>query len=349
MKGKGFTTAYALCCTLLMLAGFFVVFFLAWQRELVQMLAGICGLVLGLIAAPIVHELGHLVVGKTQKFECVYWKAFCLQWTKKGGKLRFAFASPLRADQTQMLPKSGGNMRLRAGRYVRGGLLFGALLVGVLLLVGICTGSFFVWGMLPYAAYLFMLNALPVEYASGKTDALVYSGIKWGEDAERCMLAAMEIQGQVYEGKSFGEIEEGLYFDLPVLREDEPLFALLCDLRYRYCLDKEDFDGAGEWLNRLASIEEYLLDEEREKLSAELVYMHALQGNREGADGCGKLCEGYLASEALTPKRILAAYCQAFGKTDAVAPLQEQANSLMATEPMGVQKFENRLLNRIKA
>ncbi len=349
MKRRGFATAYALCCTLWMLAGFVAVFFFAWQRELADILASVCGLVLGLIMAPIVHELGHVILGKAQNMQCVYWKAFCIRFVRRKGKLHCSFASPLAAEQTQMLPKSGGNMARRAKWYVLGGLLFGGGFLLLVLLTGIFTGNFVVWGTLPYAAYLFLLNLLPVEYASGKTDVLVYTGIKRGADAERCMLAAMEIQGRIYEGKSFGEIEEGLYFDLPVLREDEPTFALLCDLRYRYCLDKEDFEGAGAWLNRLASVEEYLLDEEREKLSAELVYMHALQGNREGADGCGKLCEGYLASEELTPKRILAAYCQAFGKAEAVAPLKEQANSLMTSELLGVQKFEKGLLNRIKA
>ena len=95
------------------------------------------------------------------------------------------------------------------------------------------------WGMVPYAAYLFLLNLPPVEYASGKTDTLVYLGLKKGYDGEKNMLSAMEIQGQLYEGKSFAEIDETLYFDNPQLCEDEPLFAVMLDLKYRYFLEKE--------------------------------------------------------------------------------------------------------------
>ena len=65
--------------------------------------------------------------------------------------------------------------------------------------------------------YIFFLNIAPLEYASGKTDALVYRGIQRGEAAEKVMLSAMEIQGQLYEGKTFSQIDESLYFDLPQL------------------------------------------------------------------------------------------------------------------------------------
>ena len=94
--------------------------------------------------------------------------------------------------------------------------------------------NYILWGILPYTGYLFLLNVLPLEYPNGKTDIGVYVGIKKGEAAEKNMLSAMEIQGQLAEGKSFSEIDEMLYMDVPQLCEDEPMFAVMLDLRYRY-------------------------------------------------------------------------------------------------------------------
>jgi hypothetical protein len=61
---------------------------------------------------------------------------------------------------------------------------------------------YFLWGMIPYAVYLELLNFLPFEYASGKTDMMVYVGLRSGADVETVMVSAMEIQGQLYEGKT---------------------------------------------------------------------------------------------------------------------------------------------------
>ena len=79
----------------------------------------------------------------------------------------------------------------------------------------------------------------------------------------------MEIQGQLYEGKSFAEIDEGLYFNQPQLCEDEPLFAVMLDLRYRYYLEKGDMDNAAACLNRLVGLLDYMPYAEAEKIAAE--------------------------------------------------------------------------------
>ena len=86
---------------------------------------------------------------------------------------------------------------------------------------------------------------------------LVYQGIKAGRDAERCMISVMEIQGQLYEGKSFSEIDEKYYFELPQLCEDEPLYSAILDLRYRFYLEKGLFEKAADCLNRLALNQDY--------------------------------------------------------------------------------------------
>lgn len=344
---------YAVICLIAMLAGWGLVFWRAWEAGNASLIAALLGLTLSLFLAPFLHELGHILFAKRANMQVVYSKFFCFELSRSRAKTRFRIVSPFGAEQTQAVPKSGGNMQNRTKKYVLGGLIFSGVflvcLVATAVLLSIFVRPFFVaFGFLPYTAYLFVLNVLPLEYGSGKTDALVYRGLKKGYDAEKTMLAAMEIQGNLYEGKRFAEIDEKLFFELPQLPEDEPLYAVILDLRYRYFLDKGEEQQAADCLNRLAKSQEYLSFSERERLAAELVYMHALRGDLERAEACGKYCKEYLQSENVSAKRILAAFSAAFGKTEAVTDLIEQALTLLRFEEIkGVEKWEQTLLSRI--
>lgn len=350
---KRLATIYAIFCTLLLVAGFLLVFYFAWEKGTTQIAECLAGLIASLIFAPIIHELGHVCMGFIAKMDYVYVKCFCFKFYVKNGKKRFAFASPFTADQTQMLPKTGGNMQKRATLYTLGGLVFSGIFLTLLLAGAIttaCVGvpDYTLFGLLPYTAYLFLLNLPAIEYASGKTDTAVYRGIRKGEDVEKCMLSAMEIQGQLFEGKSFLEIDEGYYFGLPQLCEDEPLYAVLLDLRYRYYLEKGEMEKAADCLNRLALNEAYLPLEEVEKVAAELVYMHALTGNIEDAEKNYEACKSFLKEENATAKRILCAYASACQNTEAAEILLQQASLLLEKENIaGVKKFEDILLSRL--
>lgn len=353
MRRKG-AALYATFCTLLLAAGFVLAFFFAWKDGSVAIGQCVVGLVLGFMISPIVHELGHILCAKASGMRIVYTKFFCFRIFIREGKTCFGFASPFAADQTQVIPKKGGDMQKRALHYTRGGLALSLALLFLVLSAALAcvyfgNANYVLWGFLPYAAYLFLLNALPLEYPSGKTDALVYKGLKKGYDAEKAMLAAMEIQGRLYAGESYAEIEETLYYDLPQLCEDEPLYAVLLDLRYRYHLEKEELEKAADCLNRLAISQAYLSDGELEKVAAELTYMHALNGDVERAEESAKLCMGYLQSEQATAKRILATYASLRGQTDGVETLLSQAKVALEREWIsGNRKFEETLIARIK-
>ena len=175
---------------------------------------------------------------------------------------------------------------------------------------------------------------------------LIIRGIKKGEPAEKNMLAAMEIQGQLYEGKSFAEIDEKLYFDLPVLCEDEPMFAVMLDLRYRYYLEKGDLQKAGETLNRLAYIQCYLSDEEREKLAVELTFMHAITDDLDNARKSAEACFELLRQDEIACKRALYYYAKKGGKVEEAEILLSQAKELLQKEEIaGVKKSEEILLS----
>ena len=350
---KGLSTAYAVMNTLLLIAGYVLVFYFAWGKGTDAMISLLVGIAEGFIAAPIFHELGHLFFAQIGKMEYVYLKAFCFRFVRKNGKVKFSFASPFAADETQVVPKCGGNMKKRTKRYVLGGLLSEGfvlfILLGVAILVTVLGGfPFVLWGMIPYFAYLFLLNVIPANYASGKTDVAVYFGIKKDEAAEKNMLAAMEIQGQLYEGKSFSEIDKSLYFNQPQLCEDEPLFAIMLDLRYRYYLETHDFEQAADQLNRLAQSQAYLFDEEVEKIVAELAYMHAINNDEEMARECEKLCASFLEQNTLSAYRIKAALAYLYGDINEAKAQKECAKQTLEQERIkGNTKFEGILLSRI--
>lgn len=244
-------------------------------------------------------------------------------------------------------------MKKRAELYTIGGLVFGGiyafiLLLFALLLQGKNIACFF-WGGFPYAAYLFLLNAVPFAYSGGKTDMLIFCGIKRELPAEKAMLCAMEIYGKLYEGKSFSEIERGLYYDFPQLAEDEPMYAVMLDLRYRYHIEKGETERAADSLNRLASASSYLSEEEFSQTAAELVYMHSLVGDKARAEESGKLAERYLREETPSASRILAAYAAFCGDGEKAKILKERAERLLSEEPCeGLRRFEKILLERIR-
>ena len=351
---RGLSTAYAILNTALLIAGYVLAFYFAWTKSAAELLSALSGMVLGFVLAPVFHEMGHLWFAQIYKMEYVYFKAFCFRFIRQNGRLKFSVASPFAADETQVIPKCGGNMKKRAARYALGGLIVEGvalvLLLGAAVLCTVLKGSPFVlWTMIPYFAYLLLLNAIPAHYASGKTDAAVYLGIKKGEEAEQNMLAAMEIQGQLFAGKSFAEIPEDLYLSQPQLCEDEPLFAVMLDLQYRYYLEKGDFDKAAEKLNRLAQTQAYLSDTEVEKIAAELTYMHAINGDKDLAKQCKQICEEYLQQNALTAHRVLAAYARLEEDFEEVKARKAQAEKLLEREYIkGNARFEKILLSRTK-
>lgn len=349
------SSLFAGLCTILLAAGFTVTFALAWKKGITAGINSLVGFFLSIALAPIFHELGHVIFAKIANMETVYVKCFCFKISVKNGKRRFSFASPFAPDQTQTIPKKGGNMQSRAGLYTLGGMIVEGItliVVVTLALLWSITGfknvAFLFWGLVPYMAYLFLFNLAPAEYPLGKTDMAIYLGIKRGGDVEKNMLSAMEIQGELYEGKSYAQIPKDLYFDTPQLREDEPLFLIMLDLRYRYFLETDDMKNATVALNRLAQLQGYLSDEEVENVAAELVYLHSIRGELDLAEESSKLCRNLLMQDTLTAKRILLAFSLASGTTDAIEPLQRQAKKAAKTERiLGVRKFEEKLISRI--
>jgi hypothetical protein len=306
------------------------------------------GLFLALLLVTPVHELGHLVFAAMAKMKTVYMKFFCFSIQKQGGRYALKLVSPFSSDETQVLPTTGDNMKKRALCYAIGGLAFSFALIIIIVVTAVVLKSNVAWGTFPYAGYIFLLNALPFEYPSGKTDALVCLGIIRDEPSEKAMVLALDIQGRVYKEKRYAELSKEL-FDFPVLREDDPLFVVCWDLKYRFALDLDDVALAVDCIKRLSQAEEYMHESERERLACELTYLHALNGDLVKANECCKYCEDFLRSETPTAKRVLATVAMQSGEKVSAEILVESGLRLLEqVEIYGERKFEEELLRRIK-
>ncbi|MBQ5926301.1 MAG: hypothetical protein IIX01_00055 [Clostridia bacterium] len=350
---RAWTKIYTAVCILAMLSGFFACFYFSWG-ETKRLVWCVAGLFLGLAFTPFFHEIGHFLAGKSQKMQLKYLKFFIFRFMERDGKIRFSFSSPFSAEETQMIPKSHENMLERAKIYTLGGLIFGGVSIlvlsaGAIVCLWLKTPVAFAFlTALPYGVYLFMLNIIPVYYAGGKTDMLVYCGLKKGKREECAMLKAMEIFGFLAEGKSFSEIDEEYYQNIPTVCEDEPIFAIVTDLKYRYYVEKGAFEKAANEINRLAGISEYLTDAQTEEVAAELTYMHLLNGDLALAEETKGFAENFLSQNTLQAKRITALYYAVKGEQEQALEEMLSAKKLLLKETLlGKRKAEEILLKRI--
>jgi len=344
---------YAWALLILAVGGMVFVVFSA-TSNIDDLVDAVVGCTISIFLVPTVHELGHVVFALANRMEIVYCKFFAFHYYRKGEKKRFGFTNPLAPEETQVLPIGSENMQKRAYRYAIGGLVFSGLLFTIVLAASVLSwalgGSAFVaFSWLPYSAYLFLLNLLPVEYPSGKTDALIAAGIRKNESVEQTMVNLMRIHGELQQGKSFAEIDESFYFSAPQIAVDEPLYVAILEARYSYYLEKEEFEKALDCLKRIRAAGEYLSKDEIYTMERNLAFLCLIGGNDTVLKEAVKNDEKYWQRNEVPIKRILAMYMSGCGDEERTAALMGQAYSLLPSVfPAGLRKHEEIMLSRIK-
>ena len=69
---KTWRTVCAVGCTLLLLVGFILIFIFAWVDGFESTILCVCGLFIGFVFAPIVHELGHIYFAQKADMAIMY-------------------------------------------------------------------------------------------------------------------------------------------------------------------------------------------------------------------------------------------------------------------------------------
>lgn len=348
-----FTKVYAWALLIVLVMRLLILFALSWSN-LDRMIEVVVGISTAIVLVPAFHELGHVLFAAINKMRIVYCKCFCMRYYVKNGKGKVGFVNPFTPDETQVLPTGGENMQSRAYAYAIGGLVSSGIIFLILaaactLLFAVGAQNYTLYAWLAYAAYIFLLNVIPTEYASGKTDALVARGISKGEAVEQTMLNVMRIQGELQTGKTYAEIEEEYYFSAPQIAENEPMYVAILDARFSYYLEKEDYEKAFDCLKRIKAAGEYLTDEEVLCLEKNLAYLCLLGGNDEVLKTAAKNDEEYWKSEDVVIKRTLALYMHKCGEEERADLLISEARELLKQSiSFGQAKHEELLLSRIK-
>lgn len=225
----------------------------------------VAGALVGGFFTALLHETGHLLVGKLNGFAFLSMTVWFFNWKRERGKIVFSLV-PIgeEAGYTEMAPKSTEDLERRFVKMTRGGLLFTLISVVIgavpfVFLGKISAAAFTIFSMfLPMGLYYFFGNALPYESGGEGNDGKVLIDIKRKSDDSKVFIAMLKIQSELFNGKTPGEIDEKYYFDVPQLPEDDMNFVRLLTARYAYYVDKGEYAEAKAVTDRLLSLEEYL-------------------------------------------------------------------------------------------
>ncbi|MBR2384419.1 MAG: M50 family metallopeptidase, partial [Clostridia bacterium] len=306
----------------------------------------------------LVHEFGHIIIGKMNGFSLISFTVWFFNWKKVNKKLKFSFVMMGdEAGYTEMLSTSVDNLSKRFRRLSLGGIFasFIMLIIGVVI---VCLISFLPYEvfcifstLLPISAYYFLGSLLPSSADGVLNDGGVALGIKKNLPSAQVIVSTLAIQCQLFSGKTPSEIEEKYYFQVPQLPEDDINFIVLLHYRYMYFLDKEDFEKASSINKRISSLMEYIPKSMQHVFKAEELYEACtFNFNEDKADELMYECDKYLnKSNTATNIRIKMAYLKYLLKEEEM--LEEFYNKgireIKKTPIKGYGAFEKKLLDKL--
>lgn len=223
-------------------AGIMVLCWFEYENELMLWLLGISA-ILSLPVCSLLHELGHMLFGGFSKIHAkINWSSI------------FVFFKP---SSCEIIPRTDKGIKKRLIATAAGGLAVNFIFIifgAIALKVGAIPTYLAI--VAPASFYLFVMNVMPYETGSGKTDGLVIADILKDDDSAKVMLAVLTVQAQVLGGKPIAEVDENLLFDLPQIQEDDPAFISLTELRAEYFAAKGDTEQAQKYKSRFEQLKE---------------------------------------------------------------------------------------------
>ncbi len=306
------------------------------------------------------HEFGHLIAGKKNGYKFSALTVWFFKWKKVGRRTDFCFTMMgNEAGYTEMIPTDAstckkGFMKMTLGGIVASGVLTVLSIAPLFLTKYIPFEAYSIWVVfLPVSVYYFLGSVLPMSSGGVLNDGAVLRGFKKGTADALVMENLLKIQAESYAGKTFSEMEESLFFDLPQLAEDNPNFINLLNARYNYYLDKEDYENAKKTSDRLIKLaEDYMPKEWQNVIKADALYNACtFDFDEERADDLMYEVEKYLNSDnSATNVRIKIAYIYYVRKeTEPLEIFFTKAQREIKRSPLrGVGKFEEKLIEKIK-
>ncbi len=202
-------------------------------------------LFLSIIFSDLVHEGAHLLVG------------VCCNMGIKPDKYRI-----FRTSSVNVYPKGARGMRGRMIATASAGIVvnFACLVLGI---ISVCVPgvSAVFCILLPYSAYIFLINAVPDDRNGAKNDGMIVWELITNADSAAVMLQILRIQGMVRTGTKLADVPEAMFFDVPQLPEDDINYIILTQLRYEYYLERGNDSEAYKYFLRYKDLIDYLPSE----------------------------------------------------------------------------------------
>ncbi len=229
----------AVFCALLLTAPMAVI---VWYEYNLWSIAVYISMLLALPVCSAFHELGHMLFGAILKIKAVphfslFGSSFC-----------------------DVIPKTHKNLRSKLIVTALGGLIINAIFIFLGYLPSFTPVPVWLCVFLPASIYLFVLNALPAEYAEGRSDGQICLELIGNTDVAEVMLAVLTVQAQIAEGTPIKDVNKRLLFSLPQICEDEPAFISLLELRAKYCKAVGDEINAESYMRRFEYLKKEYMD-----------------------------------------------------------------------------------------
>ncbi len=220
----------------------------------------------------IVHELGHTFFGLIAGLRPV-----CVQigyFTIYRGGVRLSLNNDV-SGMSALLARNRKNLREKMITAAIGGMVFNFLYVAITLPLWFCLPSpatLFFALLAPINLYEGLAALFPIQRQSGATDGALFVGLVKKQPFAEVMLGVLKAQSALVTG-TFAGVKREWLFGVPVIREDDPLFSALTQLRWQYLFSKNDEKGAIAQLRRLDDIFEYT---ENPDLACDLAYAYSV-------------------------------------------------------------------------
>lgn len=315
------------------------------------------GLVVAGFVCTLFHELGHLIFGKINGFYLLSIVVWFFRLSRSGKKLKFGLTFNLEeAGYTSMVKKDCENIKKGLKNMTIGGIVFSliTMLLGIL-------GFFFempyilrsmIICLLPVGSYFFFGNALPNEEGGARNDGGVLYGISKNDYETQVMYSLLAIQSELYNGKTFCEIDEKYYFEVPQLPEDSLNFITLLNYRFYYYVDKKDFENANKVIERLLCLEDYIPASAMTTIKTDALYSYCTFNlDVDRADDLMYELEKPLNKvNSATSLRVKLAYNLAVRQENefAIDFYKKGKKEAKKSQLSGLKVFEVKLLDRLK-
>lgn len=317
------------------------------------------GAILAGILNTVLHEWGHVLAGKRAGMEFLSLRLWFFTIVKENGKTRWIKSRFIdQAGACEMIPAKTDDLKKSYRKMTAGGLAGSAVAVALGIVFAALVGILPSWlycllsVFLPVSVYCFLTNALPMSDQGIRNDGGVLYGIAKDDDTTAVALSLLQIQAELYAGKSPAEISPSLYFELPQLPEDDANFLLLLSARYAYYLDAGDAENANKVSERIFSVKKYVPKVFLDQVNADLLYnASAVNKSEYEADDLMDYAEKYLnGEETASNMRIKAAYVlYVVGDREKADRLIARGEELCDAERIpGIAKMERKLLAAMK-